>query len=78
MFFRGYYGILLRKPWQLLLVSSVLWAAPHGDPVEFIPLVAGCSRERVYARIHCGSFYPSLALHVITNILALAFYFWWS
>jgi membrane protease YdiL (CAAX protease family) len=75
LFFRGYYGYILKKPWQFLLVSSALWAALHGDPVGFLPflwtgLVFG------YMRIRFKSFYPSLALHIIMNILALVFYFW--
>ncbi len=77
LFFRGYYGLLLKRPWVFLLVSSVVWAALHADLVGFLPylwtgLVFGSMRLRM------RSFYPSLALHVLTNVLALAFYFWWA
>ncbi len=77
LFFRGYYGFLLKEPWVFLLVSGVVWAALHADLVAFLPylwtgLVFGSMRLRM------RSFYPSLALHVLTNGLALAFYFWWA
>ena len=74
-FFRGYFRSLFKRPWLFLLVSSLVWAALHVDPVAFIPflwigLILG------YLRLRFQSFYPSLALHVLLNVLALVLFFW--
>jgi len=75
LYFRGYFGSLFQKPWLFLLVSSTVWATLHVDPVGFIPylwtgLIFG------YLRIRFKSVYPSLALHILLNALALALFFW--
>jgi membrane protease YdiL (CAAX protease family) len=75
VFFRGYFGSLFNKPWLFVLVSSAVWAALHVDPVAFIPyvwtgLIFG------YLRTRFQSFYPSLALHILLNVLALVLFFW--
>jgi membrane protease YdiL (CAAX protease family) len=66
-FFRGYFGHLVKRPWLFLLLSSLVWAALHIDPVAFIPyvwtgLILGYLRQRFQ------SFYPSLALHLLLNV----------
>lgn len=74
VFFRGYFGYLITRPWAFLLVSSLVWAALHVDPVAFLPymwtgLIFG------YLRLRFKSFYPSLVLHVLLNVLALVLFF---
>ena len=74
-FFRGYFEYLFKRPWLFLLLSSLVWAALHVDPVGFIPylwtgLIFG------YLRLRFQSFYPSLALHILLNVLALVLFFW--
>src|SRR6266699_2167312 len=57
VFFRGYFRYLITRSWLFLLVSSLVWAALHIDPVAFLPyfwtgLILGYLRQRFQ------SFYP--------------------
>jgi membrane protease YdiL (CAAX protease family) len=72
--FRGLFGAIFPNLWVFLLVSSVLDAALHIDPLNFVPLlwmwlVLG------YIRRQSNSIYPTIAIHVLLNGVALLWHF---
>jgi membrane protease YdiL (CAAX protease family) len=72
--FRGYLGVLIRRPWVFVLVSAATWSALHVDPYNALPLFwAGLLLA--WLRLRTRSFYPTYALHVAVNLLALALHY---
>lgn len=72
IFFRGFVlpGLLRDfSPTWALLISSLLFAVAHADPGSFIPLfVIGLCLG--FLRLHTGSSWASLSLHVLNNLLS--------
>jgi membrane protease YdiL (CAAX protease family) len=72
--FRGLFGAIFPNLWVFLLVSSVLDAALHIDPLNFVPLlwmwlILG------YIRRRWNSIYLTIAIHVLLNGVALLWHF---
>lgn len=74
VFFRGFFGILFKKSWQFMLVSSILWAGFHVDLPSFLPLLF-TGLVLAWIRIKTHSFYPCIVIHVTINLLALLLHF---
>ena len=71
VFFRGLLQSMLRRylgrPWGAILVTSLLFAAVHGEYYDTVPalFVLGVALGYNYER--CGRLYPSILIHMIFN-----------
>jgi membrane protease YdiL (CAAX protease family) len=72
--FRGYLGVLIQRPWVFALVSAAAWSALHIDLYNALPLFWS-GLLLAWLRLRTRSFYPTYALHVSINLLALALHF---
>ena len=70
--FRGYLGVLIRRPWVFMVVSAAAWSALHVDHYNALPLFW---TGLILAWVRSRSFYPTYALHLTINILALVLHY---
>jgi CAAX protease family protein len=72
-YFRGFlFGWLRgRVPfWLAVVISSLLFAAAHGEPALLLPTFAlGCLLAVVYQR--SGSLYPGMLVHAVFNLVGV-------
>lgn len=72
--FRGYLGVLIRRRWVFILVSAAAWSALHVDPYNALPLF-WTGLLLAWVRVRTRSFYPTYALHLTINALALVLHY---